>query len=199
MRTYANVVSTLALFVALGGGAYAAATLPARSVGARQLKRDAVITSKIRRNAVDGSKVLNNSLTGADIDESTLRKVRSAVRADRAVAAVTALTAARATTATDAAHAAAAGALDDVAYESTTASLPGIDESNVPTTASAGCDPGTQVIAGGARVDDPTAASVADEYPDKGNAAWTVRVVNAEPKPHHVTVYAICIAVARTG
>ncbi len=35
--TYANVVSTIALFVALGGGAYAVTTLPAGSVGQRQL------------------------------------------------------------------------------------------------------------------------------------------------------------------
>ncbi len=35
---YANVVATLALFVALGGASYAVATLPANSVGARQLE-----------------------------------------------------------------------------------------------------------------------------------------------------------------
>jgi len=35
--TYANVVATLALFLALGGGAYAAFKLPANSVGTRQL------------------------------------------------------------------------------------------------------------------------------------------------------------------
>jgi hypothetical protein len=36
--TYANVTATLALFVALGGGAYAATALPADSVGGRQVK-----------------------------------------------------------------------------------------------------------------------------------------------------------------
>jgi hypothetical protein len=35
--SYANVVATLALFIALGGGAYAAFALPADSVGTRQL------------------------------------------------------------------------------------------------------------------------------------------------------------------
>jgi hypothetical protein len=49
--TYANVVGTLALFVALGGVSYAAATLPARSVGTRELKTDAVTSAKVR----DGS------------------------------------------------------------------------------------------------------------------------------------------------
>jgi hypothetical protein len=36
--TYANVVATLALFVALGGVSYAVVTLPADSVGSRQLR-----------------------------------------------------------------------------------------------------------------------------------------------------------------
>lgn len=51
--TYANVVSTLCLFVLLGGGAYAAekTVLPKHSVGARQLKADAVRSAQVK----DGS------------------------------------------------------------------------------------------------------------------------------------------------
>lgn len=40
--TYANVVSTVCLFIVLGGGAYAASQLPKGSVGSAQLKRNAV-------------------------------------------------------------------------------------------------------------------------------------------------------------
>lgn len=40
--TYANVVATLALFIALGGASYAAIALPAHSVGPVQLKANAV-------------------------------------------------------------------------------------------------------------------------------------------------------------
>jgi hypothetical protein len=40
--TYANVVATLALFVALGGSSYAAFVLPANSVGTQQLRNGAV-------------------------------------------------------------------------------------------------------------------------------------------------------------
>jgi hypothetical protein len=40
--TYANVVATLALFIALGGASYAAVVLPANSVGPRQLQAGAV-------------------------------------------------------------------------------------------------------------------------------------------------------------
>jgi hypothetical protein len=50
--TYANVTATLALFLALGGVSWAAVTLPARSVGARELKNNAVKSSKIANGAV---------------------------------------------------------------------------------------------------------------------------------------------------
>lgn len=45
--TYSNVVATLALFFALAGGAYAASQLPARSVGTKQLRRQAVTPAKL--------------------------------------------------------------------------------------------------------------------------------------------------------
>ena len=46
--TYANVVASLALVAAMGGTSYAAVTLPAGSVGKKQLKRNAVISSKVK-------------------------------------------------------------------------------------------------------------------------------------------------------
>jgi hypothetical protein len=45
--TYANVLSTLALFVALGGASYAAIVLPPDSVGSRQLRAGAVRPSAL--------------------------------------------------------------------------------------------------------------------------------------------------------
>jgi hypothetical protein len=56
--TYANVVSTLALVLALGtGGAYAASQLAPKSVGARQLRPGSVTADKIRKNAVTAPKL----------------------------------------------------------------------------------------------------------------------------------------------
>src|SRR3954447_18193893 len=46
--SFANVTSSLALFIALSGGAYAAATLPRNSVGSTQLKNNAVTTAKVK-------------------------------------------------------------------------------------------------------------------------------------------------------
>ncbi len=62
--SYANVVSTLALFVALGGGAWAALTLPAHSVGARELAHGAVTADKLHRGGVTAAAVRSGSLTG---------------------------------------------------------------------------------------------------------------------------------------
>jgi hypothetical protein len=56
--SYANVVSTLALFLALGGAtAYAVNQLPPKSVGARQLRPGAVASQKLRKNAVTSPKI----------------------------------------------------------------------------------------------------------------------------------------------
>jgi hypothetical protein len=64
--TYANVMATLAMFVALGGVSYAAITLPANSVGTKQLKNKAVTGKKIAGNAVTTRKVRNFSLRKID-------------------------------------------------------------------------------------------------------------------------------------
>ena len=47
--SYANVMATVAVFIALGGGSYAAIKLPANSVGNKQLKKNAVTLKKIRQ------------------------------------------------------------------------------------------------------------------------------------------------------
>ncbi len=47
--TYANVVASLALFLALGGVGYAATQLPKNSVGTKQLKSGAVTADKISK------------------------------------------------------------------------------------------------------------------------------------------------------
>ncbi len=54
--TYANVISSVALFIALGGAAVAAG-LPRNSVGPRQLKRGAVTAHAIRAKAVRSGKI----------------------------------------------------------------------------------------------------------------------------------------------
>jgi hypothetical protein len=68
----AMVVALIALFVALGGGAYAAIKLPKNSVSSKQLKKGAVHNSDIAANAVTGAKVKAGSLDGTDFKAGTL-------------------------------------------------------------------------------------------------------------------------------
>jgi hypothetical protein len=106
--TYANVMSTIAVFVAVStGGAYAANTVFSTdivdgevktpdianlAVGGPQMKAQAVTTQKVKDNnltgtdlvdnTLTGTDVLDNSLKGADIDESTIGKVPDADKVD---------------------------------------------------------------------------------------------------------------------
>ena len=59
---HGTVAAYLALFVALGGTSYAAASLPRNSVGTAQLKNSAVTSSKVR----------NGSLTARDFRRGSL-------------------------------------------------------------------------------------------------------------------------------
>ena len=69
--TFANVVSLMALVVALSGSAYAF-TIPRNSVGARQLKKNAVTEPKIKNGAVTASKVKPHSLLATDFGSGQL-------------------------------------------------------------------------------------------------------------------------------
>lgn len=99
------VVAFAALMVALGGTSYAVTQLPARSVGSKQLQRDAVTRVKLKRESVTGAKVARDTLTGRHIKEAALGQVPSAAVADRVA---------------NADHATAAAALDKITYRGVT-------------------------------------------------------------------------------
>lgn len=50
--TYANVTSTMALVIVLGGTSYAAVTLPRNSVGNKQLRNNSVTSAKVRNHTL---------------------------------------------------------------------------------------------------------------------------------------------------
>jgi hypothetical protein len=88
--TYSNVMSTVAVFFAIGGaGAVAATHLGSNTVGTPQLKA----------GAVTGAKVKDGTLTGADVNVASLGKVPAAAHADSAGTATRAGSAATAETA----------------------------------------------------------------------------------------------------
>lgn len=86
--TYANVMSSIAVFLVLGGatalaaaeigtndlkaGAVTTAKLHKNAVTTAKVKKNAVTTAKIKANAVTGAKVQNGTLTAADISPATL-------------------------------------------------------------------------------------------------------------------------------
>jgi len=77
--TYANVMSTLSVFLVLGGAtAFAATQLPKNSVGTKQLRNNAVITKKIKKNAVSRAKIRKGAINTARLNGNavTTAKIR---------------------------------------------------------------------------------------------------------------------------
>ncbi len=71
--TYANVMSSIAIFLVLGGAtAFAASQLGKNSVGTKQLKKNAVTVAKIKKNAVTAAKIKVNAVTGAKIQDGAV-------------------------------------------------------------------------------------------------------------------------------
>jgi hypothetical protein len=72
--TYANVVASLALFLALSGGVVWASG----KIGASKLKANSVTTGKIKRNAITGGKIRPNAITAAKIKPGSIDFTRLA-------------------------------------------------------------------------------------------------------------------------
>ncbi|HET6998310.1 MAG TPA: hypothetical protein VFI03_06935 [Solirubrobacterales bacterium] len=67
--TYANVMSSIAVFLVLGGAtAVAASQLGKNSVGANQLKKNAVTAAKVKNNAITTAKIKNSAITSQKIN-----------------------------------------------------------------------------------------------------------------------------------
>ena len=184
--TFSNVLSFVALFVALSAGSYAAIALPKNSVGSAQLKAKAVTTPKIATNAittetiaadaVDGSKVKDGSLSGADINVSTLGKVPSAAAADSAAISRVKIVSANGNSRTAAGEFQCPCPVDSI---------------------TANCDAGLVVIGGGGSLSDQNHQLMNDSFPS-GTSGWTVHVSNAGTTTPAFTSYAICAPAAST-
>jgi len=129
--SYANVVSTLALFVALGGTAVATGVLDGKKI-----KRGSITGKQIKARSVPGGDLRPNSVRGRQILERSLGKVPRAKLADSAASAQVAEAATRATTAQEADLAAALSPalmarLTDACPEGTTAYAGACIESSV--------------------------------------------------------------------
>jgi hypothetical protein len=85
--TYANVVATLALFLALGGVSYAAIRVGSgsiinNSVRTQDLRNNDIRGKDIRNRTIQHADILTNTILGQQIRESTLSKVPDADKLD---------------------------------------------------------------------------------------------------------------------
>jgi hypothetical protein len=91
--TYANVVATLALFLALGGASYASARFGSGSiinnsvrtqdlrnndVRSRDIRNNNIRSRDIRNRTITNADILTNTVTGRQVRESSLSKVPDA-------------------------------------------------------------------------------------------------------------------------
>jgi hypothetical protein len=162
--TFANVLSVIALFVALGGTAVAA-SLAANSVGTKQLKDQAVTTSKIKDGAV----------TGAKVNVSTLGTVPSANTANTA-------------------NAAAPGAVRGTALGPimTVSNASGLVFSYTAGSTFIQCPTGTTLISGGGTSGFSNVFATLSRKSDPNG--WRYDAYNANPYPVTITVFANCLS-----
>jgi hypothetical protein len=105
--TFANVMSVIAVFIAIGGGAYAAGlaknSVKSKQIAAGAVKKSelasgavvekkvaggAVSTEKIGDGAVTTDKIADNAVTGAKVDEGSLGEVPLATEARNTLGAI---------------------------------------------------------------------------------------------------------------
>lgn len=74
--SYANVMATVAVFLALGGGAFAAVKLQKNSVKTKIIKNGAVTEPKLAANAVSNGKVADNAITSSKIANGSVGRAK---------------------------------------------------------------------------------------------------------------------------
>jgi hypothetical protein len=154
--SYANVASTLSVFLVVAGGTALAASLPANSVKSKTVKDNSLKSVDLRDDAAVASPdVVDDSLTGADITESTLAQVPDSARLQGR---------------------SAASFLSTSVYKTESAIGPGQTLGDGTQVDSAACNPGDILLSGGpANIRDTT--DLLESFPSPGNLrSWSVRV-----------------------
>jgi len=168
----ALVLSAVALFMALGGGAYAA--------GSSDSKQDKKIADSAARA------YFNQHIAGASVSHAHFAQTASS-----AIHATNATNATNATTATTANSAPIAS----VTYVTNAVS---VAPTGVAVLATATCPAGTTVIGGGGQIAGEDIGFLNDSYPN-GKAGWSVDFVNNGPSAVNGTTTAICAPAAATA
>lgn len=217
----ANVLSVIAVFIALGGSAFAAMKLQAGQVKAVNIARQAVTNAKLKTQAVTSGKIKNGGVVNADLGAgavSNSKLANGAVGSSKlGKEAVTSAALAKkaVTEAKLGAESVGTGKIDNEAITSAkisssvwkqliknvqyvTETSPNNSEDEKSITAS--CPNGKEAIAGGARVNAPAGVKVAlnGDYPAvASNNARTGWIASGRETPEEagnwqIVAYAIC-------
>lgn len=171
--TYANVMATAAVFLALGGVSYAAVVIPKNSVGNRQLKANAVTTEKIK----------NGTLLAADFRRRQLPRGATGARGATGMTGPQGPQGQRGTP----------GISNyKVVVNPEIAAPAGTQTSN-----SADCPAQTTVISGGVAIAGgvSTSVNVNSSYPIPNEDKWEAIVNNNSATPNLFDIVAICATV----
>jgi hypothetical protein len=192
-RTYANVMSTLAVFLVVAGGtAFAAGTLTPDSVKSKTVKDnslksvdlkdgkavstddviDASLTgTDIADNTVAGTDIADNGVTGADIDETTLGQVPDAAKLQGRDA---------------------ASFLASSVYKNESAVAPGTALGDGTHVLDAQCNPGDILLSGGPANIKAT-STLLESFPSPGDTnSWSARI-NKNAQVDNFSVVVLCI------
>ena len=207
----ANVLSCMALFIALGGTAYAAVKLKPNQVKAVNIAKQAVTNAKIKTQAVTSGKIKNGGVVNADLGGGAVTGSKIAKEAVTGAA----LAKNSVTNGKIGAEAVATGKIGneaitsgkissgvwnqlvkDVAYETATSPNNSEDEKNITAT----CPSGKEAIGGGARINAPAGVKVAinGSYPAvASNNARTGWIASGRETPEEggnwqVVAYVVC-------
>ena len=143
--SYANVMATVAVFLAFGGVSYAAAT-----INGKKIVNHSIGAGKLKNGTLTHSQVKKDSLTGSVIDEGSLGTVP---RAKSAVSATSATSAETASQATEAKYATEAESAETAENAETAKSAESAEDAETLEGMSAGqlqvsCQTGTELFGG---------------------------------------------------
>jgi hypothetical protein len=205
----ALVVAGVALLLSLGGSAYAAVTLPAGSVGTRQLRSGAVTSEKLADGTVTANKVKPNSLLSQDFAPGQLPAGPQGPQGPRGPAGATGPQGPAGATGSQgpagpsgpqgpAGKTGPQGPAGVSGYQVITATSPTTATSQKAVAVN--CPAGENVLGGGAAPGSLSGDALATQqsYPDNGNTQWFASANDLTPNPSAWTlvVYAICANVS---
>jgi hypothetical protein len=208
--SFANVVALVALFVALGGSAYAAAKLGVGQVKAVNIAREAVTQPKVAGNAITSGKIANGQVNNRDLANGAVsgnKLGKEAVKANKIAKKAVSATSLGPEAVTNAkikneAVSQAKLALSlynqlvkNVSYVTTTSAF----DSETNKTITAECPAGKEAIGGGARINGANTTTVVNETApalavNGSHFGWYAagREVAPEASNWSVSAFAVC-------